>query len=62
MLGKQKENMSTIIEIKKAESIAEYIRCIEEFNIGCDNTIYFRGEPNDYKETAFSPSVYRKII
>lgn len=52
--------MNSEVIIKSAKSISEYIEFVEQFNADKSCEIYFRGEPDDYGETAFQPSVYRK--
>ncbi len=50
--------MTENIEIHTADSISKYIEIIEKVDFD-DLQLYFRGEPEDYGQTAFQPSVYR---
>ncbi len=47
-----------MIQEKTAHTISEFIDIIENLDFE-DLQVYFRGEPMDYKDTAFQPSVYR---
>ena len=47
------------IETVTVNSISNYIEQILNFDLTENETIYFRGEPKDFKETAFQPSIYR---
>lgn len=51
--------MKGIIKEYTANSISEYIKIIEDLKFNDNLQIYFRGEPKDYGDTAFQPSVYR---
>ncbi|WP_368194482.1 FRG domain-containing protein [Aeromonas sp. R2-2] len=45
-----------------ASSLNEYIDAVLSFKLNPDETIFFRGEPDDFQETAFQPSIYRNSI
>lgn len=52
--------MNYEIQQVRANTLADYMNCIEAFDPGKNTSIYFRGEPDDYKENAFQASIYRE--